>query len=226
VHTGLDPRPYRAMLDVPGLKASLGVPADAPLVGTVGRLSPQKSPLDFVRMVAIVHKRLPRAHFVWIGSGPLQEAALQLSLESGLKDVLHFAGQRANVPDLLQALQCFVLTSAWEGFPLVLLEAMAAGAPVVATDIPGSDEAIRAGQDGLLVPVGDPLAMAQAVQDILENPQQAALYRDSASRRLEQEFTPRAMLDGLTDVYRQVVAARRAHLNVNIPNASVGEESL
>jgi len=224
VHSGLDPQPYRGPVDVKALKKSMDVPEEALLVGTVGRLSKQKSPFDFVRMAAAVHRERPEIHFSWIGSGPLEDEARQLSAELGLDEVLHFAGQRSNVPELLQAMQCFVLTSHWEGFPLVVLEAMAAGAPVVAADILGVDEAIRNGQDGMLVPVGDAEAMAQAVLGQLNNNQLADRYRKSAGQRLEQEFTPAAMLDGLTSIYRQT-ACRHGSVRGALM-VSPGKESL
>ncbi len=75
VPTGLDPRPYRQPVDQAALKASLNLPVAAPLVGTVGRLSDQKAPLDYVRMAALVHQQLPEVQFAWVGSGPLAEAA-------------------------------------------------------------------------------------------------------------------------------------------------------
>jgi glycosyltransferase involved in cell wall biosynthesis len=201
VHTGIETRSYRQPVDKAALKASLDVPTNVPLIGTVGRLSRQKSPLDFVRMAGIIHECLPDAHFIWIGSGPLADAACHLSTDLGLNGVLHFAGQRTDIPALLQCLDCFVLPSLWEGFPIVLLEAMAAGVPVVATDIPGNDEAIRSGVDGWLVPARDPVASAESVLDLLSNPERAEAFRQSSRRRVEQEFTPGAMLDGLTNIY-------------------------
>lgn len=201
VHTGIETRPYRQPVDKAAFKASLGVPRNVPLVGTVGRLSRQKSPLDFVRMAGIIHEKDRGVHFVWIGSGPLDEAAVRLSAELGLTGVLHFAGQRTDIPALLQCLDCFVLPSLWEGFPLVLLEAMAAGVPVVATDIPGNDEAIRSGVDGWLAPVHNPAELANAVMDLLTDPQRAEAFRESGQKRVEQEFTPAAMLDSLTSIY-------------------------
>jgi glycosyltransferase involved in cell wall biosynthesis len=204
VYTGIDVRLYQQFVDKATLMASLNVPVNAPLVGTVGRLSRQKSPLDFVRMAAIVHKRLPDVHFVWIGSGPLKDPTYQLSTELGLNGVLHFAGHRTDIPALLQCMDCFVLPSLWEGFPIVLLEAMAAGAPIVATNIPGNDEAIRSGVDGWLVPVRNSIGLAESVVDLLTTLQRAKAFGGSSRQRVEQKFAPGTMLDGLASLYRQV----------------------
>ncbi len=205
VHSGVDLLPYQEPIDRQQQRAELGIPAEATLVGAVGRLSPQKAPLDFIRMAAGVHQRQAQVHFVWIGSGPLEDEARALVQALGLADVFHFAGQRQNIPAILRALDCFVLTSHWEGFPIVLLEAMAAGVPVVASDIPGNNEAVRDGVDGRLAEVGNPAALAEAVLDILCTPRLARAFRDSARQRVEEVFTRQAMLDGVASLYHQVV---------------------
>ncbi len=210
IHSGIDLTSYDRRVERTAQKAALGVPESALLVGAVGRLSRQKSPQDFVRMAAMLHSRLPDVHFVWIGSGPLQESMRRLRSDLGLDGVLHFTGQHSDVPALLPALDCFVLPSLWEGFPIVLLEAMAAGVPAVATHIPGNDEAIRSGEDGWLVPPQDPTAMARAVENILCNPQQANAFRLSGRRRVERVFTRQAMLDSVARLYTQVALERRA----------------
>lgn len=210
VHTGIDPCLYRQPADRATLKASLNVPANSMLVGAVGRLSSQKSPLDFVRMASIIHKQYPDVHFAWIGSGPLNDSACRLSTELGLNGVFHFAGHRTDIPALLQCLDCFVLPSAWEGFPIALLEAMAAGVPVVSTNIPGNNEAIHSGLNGWLVPVQDPAALAQATLDLLNNPQRADAFRSSSTQRVEQMFTRQAMLENLAGIYRQVALEYQA----------------
>ena len=102
-------------------------------------------------------------------------------------------------------MDCFVLTSRWEGFPLVVLEALAADVPVVATDIPGTREAIKHGWNGWLAPAGDYDAMAEHVLDILENPQRAASFRESGRKRIDEEFTTRSMLSALETAYLTVL---------------------
>ncbi len=205
VHSGLEAQAYRRPAQVDRLKASLGIPPQAPLVGTVGRLSEQKSPLDFVRMAAQIHATRPEVHFIWIGTGPLEAEVRTLVVSLGLEGVFHLPGQRSDIPELLQTLDCFALTSLWEGFPLVVLEAMAAGVAVVATDILGTREAIQSGESGLLVPPADAEAMAKAVLSILEHPQQAEGFRKAATRRIETEFTRERMLQGVTGLYQDII---------------------
>ncbi len=207
VYSGVEVGP-QISVDCAAQKRSLGVPPQAPLVGSVGRLSAQKAPLDFVRMAGQIHPARPDVHFVWIGDGPLEAEGRALAAGLGLDGCLHWAGQRNDVSALLPALDCFVLASHWEGFPIVLLEAMAAGAPAVATDILGNNEAIRDGQDGRLVAPGDAPALAAAVLEVLDNPARAQAYRDSARRRVAQEFSRQAMLQGVASLY-QAVAVRK-----------------
>ncbi|MCX6078467.1 MAG: glycosyltransferase family 4 protein [Chloroflexi bacterium] len=208
VHTGIDIQKYGISFDRTALKLSLAIPENARLVCSVGRLSAQKAPLDFVRMAAIINSQQPGVHFAWIGGGPLEESARALSAELGLREVLHFAGYRTDIPEILQAADCFVLPSLWEGFPIVLLEAMAAGAPVVATDIPGNTDAIRSGVDGWLVSVKNPQALAKAVLDVLNNPDLAKAFRENSKRRVEQEFTRQTMLERLAELYMLIASKR------------------
>ena len=168
-----------------------------------------RSPLDFVRTAALVHVQKPDVHFAWIGDGPLEEAARALSAELGLENVLHFAGYRTDISQILQATDCFVLSSLWEGFPIVLLEAMAAGAAVVATDIPGNSDAIQPGRNGLLVPAKNPIAMAAAVLNILNNSEQVETFIKNGRQRIIEEFTKQGMLDNLASLYKQIVLEQK-----------------
>ena len=210
IHTGIDPKPYRQPVDRAHLRESLGIPASAPVVGSVGRLSEQKSPLDFVRLAEAVHKSRPDAHFVWVGDGPLEEEVRTLSTLLRLNSVMHLLGYRNDVPQLLHIFDCFVLTSRWEGFPLVILEAMASGAPVIATNIPGTSEAIQHEVNGLLVPVGDTQTMAGLVLDVLADPVKSDSFSAASYARIETEFTRDRMLCMIRDLYLEVTSGRHS----------------
>jgi glycosyltransferase involved in cell wall biosynthesis len=209
VHSGIDPANYDKPVDKTAQRAFLKLDENAPLVGAVGRLGKQKSPLDFVQMAALVYSHMPQTHFVWAGSGPLKEAAQNLSEELGIGEVCHFIGEYKDVPSLLGAMDCFVLPSLWEGFPIVLLEAMAAGVPIVATDIPGNDEAASSGKNGWLVPPASPSALAEKVLGLLNNLEQAATFARSSRERIHQEFTRAKMLASIQNVYQDVVNEKK-----------------
>jgi glycosyltransferase involved in cell wall biosynthesis len=205
VHSGVDLSAFSRRVDPSEQKAALGVPREAQVVGAVGRLSEQKNPLAFVRLAARVHQNNPNVHFVWIGEGPLESQSRQLAIELGVESVLHFAGQRVDVPADLRALDVFVMTSRWEAFSLALLEAMACALPTVSSDLPGIAEALTDGESGYLHPVDDLDGMSASVLKILADRELARRMGAAARRRVEQDFTRAQMIETLMQVYRSVV---------------------
>ncbi len=206
IHTGIDPLPYRQPVDTAQLKISLGIPVSAPVIGSVGRLSEQKSPQDFVRVAEAVHRSRPDAHFVWVGNGPLEPEVRTLSTSLQLDSVIHWLGQRSDVSQLLHIFDCFVLMSRWEGFPLVVLEAMAANVPVVATDIPGTRDAIQHGVNGWLAAPGDTDSFTRFLLDLLTDPAKADSFRSVSRARIDNEFTREHMIVSIEKLYERVVS--------------------
>ncbi len=204
IHTGVDLQPFNNSVDRAAVRASLGIPAEALLIGTVARLVEQKAPQDFIRAAELVHAHFPEIHFLWIGDGVLESQSRALVASLGLNDVFHFGGYREDAPAILKSLDCFVLSSRWEGFPLVVLEAMAAGLPVVATRVIGSSEAICDGETGLLVPVGDAKALADAIEQIVSNPVLAHTFGRSARLRAENIFPYSKMVARIEHLYEEV----------------------
>lgn len=159
----------RGAIDQQAARRGLGIPADAPLVGTVGRLTEQKGFGYFLEAAALVRQQMPRTRFLLIGSGE-QEAALRAqAAQLGLDDCLQFMGARPDVEQLLGMFDLFVSSSLWEGLPAVILESMATGIPVVATDIPGTREVLTSGENGRLVPPKDARSLAGAVVELMRD---------------------------------------------------------
>jgi glycosyltransferase involved in cell wall biosynthesis len=186
------------------VRRELGIPVDAPVVGTVTRLSPQKAPLDFVDAAARVAERRPEAHFLLVGDGPLRAGVEARVADLGLVERFHLAGLRREVPDLLHAFDVFALSSLWEGLPRVLPQAMAAGLPVVATAVDGNAEAVTDGANGILVPPGDPGAMAGALVRLLDDPDLAARMGEAGQASV-QEFSARKMVDDIAALYEALL---------------------
>ena len=205
VHSGVDLSAFSRRVDSSEQKAALGVPREAPLVGAVGRLSEQKNPLAFVRLAARVHEKMSDVHFVWIGDGPLESSARGLAAELGVEKVVHFVGQRSDMPADLHALDVFAMTSRWEAFSLALLEAMACGLPVVATRLAGIAEAVTEGENGFLLPVSDLDGMSAAIQRLLSGRELAKRMGVNARQRVEQNFTRAQMMERLMQVYQSVI---------------------
>ena len=163
--------------------ASVGLSAEMPLVGFVGRLSPEKAPDLFVRMAHQLAAKHTDAAFVLIGDGPMRERLEEEVRLLGIAGRVRFAGERHDVLPLLPSLTALVVPSHAEGMPLALMEAMAAGVPVVATSVGGIPEMIQHLNTGLLVGPGDAGQLAIAVDGLLDDPAWAAAIGARARQR-------------------------------------------
>jgi glycosyltransferase involved in cell wall biosynthesis len=189
------------------VRAELGIPQDAPVVGTVTRLSAQKAPLDFLAAAAEVAQQRPDVHFVVVGDGPLRAEVEAEIAAQGLSDRVHLTGLRRDVPDLMHSFDLFALSSLWEGLPRVLPQAMAAGLPIVATAVDGNAEAVTDGVNGFLTPPGNPQAFAEALLELLANPELAAQMGQAGLDRVD-EFGARKMVRDIAALYEQLLTER------------------
>lgn len=202
IHYGLDPGAFLQRVgEGADVRAELGMPADVPLVGVVGRLTEQKGHAYLLDAFAEVIQALPSAHLLVVGDGELRPALEQQAARLGLQDSVTFTGRREDVPRIMMALDVLVMPSLWEGFGLVLLEAMAAGKPVVASRVSAIPEIVVEGETGLLVPPADPKALAQALLVILVDPTRAVGMGHRGRARLEQEFTIGKIIESTNQVY-------------------------
>ncbi len=151
------------------VREELGIPPQSLVVGMVSCLKPQKSPLDFVRMARVVRAARRDVSFVLVGDGRLRNALVRLIRNEKLQGAVVLTGWRRDIPRLLSALDVVVLTSLWEGFPIAVLEAMASGKPVVATDTGGIGELVEEGKTGFLTVARAPGQMAQKVLVLLRS---------------------------------------------------------
>jgi glycosyltransferase involved in cell wall biosynthesis len=193
----------------PDLRERLGIPADAPIVGTVARLVPQKAPEDFVRVAALVHAADPLVHFVHIGSGSLLGKVRDAVSAAGLTDRFHLVDGVPEAASVLPEFAVFLLTSRFEGAPYTPLEAMRAGIPVVLTDVVGSRDAVESGVSGVLVPAGDVPALAHAVAELLSDPTRARSLGDAGRARVRESFDVATMGREIAGVYARVMAEGR-----------------
>ncbi|MGD9644866.1 MAG: glycosyltransferase family 4 protein [Pirellulales bacterium] len=166
----------------------LNVPRGAPLVVYTGRLHAAKGLSDLIAAWRTIAERWPAARLWLVGDGPHRRALADEIEASQLDGRVVLCGAYDSVDDFLAAADCFVLPSHEEGMSLALLEAMAAGLPVVATDIAGNQQLVCSQRDGLLVPVGDPAALGAAIARVLSNADLAATLGAAARRRVVEEF--------------------------------------
>lgn len=175
IRSGVDLAAIRqTRVDVPAKKRELGLAPDRPVVGMVAPLKPQKAPLDFVRMAALVHQVRPDVGFVLAGDGELRGVVDAEVHRLGLSGACRLAGWRRDIAEIMGCLDVFVLTSLWEGLPRVYLEALAGGVPVVGTRVDGAAEVIQEGINGYLVEPGDVRGLADRVLALLADPERAA----------------------------------------------------
>ena len=189
------------------VRASLGIPPHVPVVTMIACLKPQKAPLDFIRACARIHQQSPGAHFLLVGDGKLRDAAVQEMRAQSLQSNLHILGWRRDIPEILHASNVFVLSSLWEGLPRVLPQAMAAGLPIVATQVDGSPEAVRDGANGFLVPPGDLRGLAEKVCYLLQHPDQASAM-GLKGRELVRDFDIHDMVAEQEALYKNLLITR------------------
>ncbi|WP_448243616.1 glycosyltransferase [Pseudoxanthomonas mexicana] len=184
------------------LVAELGWPADSRIIGTVGRLQPVKDHALLLRAFAKVRMQVPEAVLLIAGDGPLREALETQAAQAGLGEAVKFLGDRHDVPRLLAGMELFTLSSSSEGYSIALLEACAAGLPVVATDVGGNREIIRDGANGRLVPATDAAALATALIALLREPVSAAEMGRMGRTWAQAEASFRTMAERYHRLYR------------------------
>jgi len=148
---------------------------------------------------------VPRAHAAIAGGGDLEEFLRDLALELRVSEHVHVLGPRQDVPALMQALDVFAMPSIWEGFGLVLLEAMAAARPVVASHVATIPEVVVDGETGLLVPAGDEVALAEALAQLADDPQLAQRLGQAGQDRLRRRFSIDKMVGDTELLYRELL---------------------
>ncbi len=194
----------------PGRRAArvaLGLEPDQLVVLTIGRLTVMKGQRYLLDAVPDLARRFPDLAVVVLGSGHLHEQLRAQADGLGIGDRVHLPGHRTDARMLLDAADVFVLPSRHEGMPLVLLEAMDAGLPVVATRVIGSEEVVADGVTGLLVPPGDPAALGAALGRLLAEPGLRKQYGRAGRQRYQQCFTSARMAVDTAAVYQRVLQA-------------------
>ena len=195
--------PLRDRRDV---RAAYGIAEDAKIVLTVARMTEQKGYHHLLAAVPAVVARVPGARFLWAGAGPWEGYLRECCRQNGLSHYVSFLGHRMDVTDLMAAADLFVLPSLFEGLPLVLLEAMRAGLPVIGTRVCGTNEVIMDGLNGRLVSPGDAPGLASAILDAFAHPDRGARWGGEARHLVEQEFSAERMGQEMLLLYRELMA--------------------
>lgn len=177
------------------------MPQESFVVGGVGRLTFQKNFALFVDVATDVLKTHPRAHFVIAGTGPEDEALRKRIADRGLADRIRLLGFIQETASLYPALDCLLLTSRYEGLPITILEAMASGVPIVASDLDGMREILSNEVTALLTPPKDVAPFARAVLRLIEEPDLAGSLADAARTLVEAKFSAATATRAVEDTY-------------------------
>jgi glycosyltransferase involved in cell wall biosynthesis len=185
--------------------AQAGIPDGVPLALAIGRLTAQKDHATLLRAFASVREAVPDARLAVLGIGPLEQETRALAAQLGLADAVAFPG-RVEIRDWLARADLFVHTSRWEGFGIVLLEAMLAGLPVVATSVSAVPEIVADGETGLLAEPGDVDTLVRHMTRLLGDDEERRTLGQAGEARARSEFSVARMADRTLDVYREALS--------------------
>jgi len=186
------------------LRAALGAPGSV-LVGSAGRLDPQKGYADFIRAARLVFNANPSVRFAIAGDGPLRASLTKLIDELGLAGIFHLCGFREDVGSFLAALDIFVCSSHWEGGPLAVIEAMLLGKPVVATDVGCTSEIVLSNETGDLIPSGEPKGIAEAILTLAADKDLRGRLGSAAATRVEHLSNMQARARDLNTIFESTL---------------------
>jgi L-malate glycosyltransferase len=225
IRNGVDVSPCSRAANAQRLLGELGLSQASPLVGVVSRLSRLKGLEPFLEAAAIVATQFPAARFLIVGETSPDDRAYRTELTGlarklGLSDRVVFTGLRTDARELLAGVTVSVMPSLNEGLSNVLLESMAAGVPVVATRVGGTPEAIEDGVNGLLVPPADSSALANAISQVLADPQLAARLGHAARQTATARFSTEQMVRATEQLYESLLE-QRGHITTPVRTRDV-----
>jgi glycosyltransferase involved in cell wall biosynthesis len=204
IWNGIDLSPYRVAQST-DIRAELGVRGDRPLIGTVGRLSEEKDHETLLRAFQAALESGLAAELVIAGGGSMEERLKELARALSIESEVHFLGFRKDVAAVLRGCDLYVQSSRMEGVSLTVIEAMAAGLPVVATRVGGNPEVVQDGITGMLVPAAEPAALAAAIVAIAGDRQTAKRMGEAGRQRAYDIFSLDVMADAYLHLYERLL---------------------
>lgn len=205
IHSGVDVDHYlHVKVNVQRKRKSLGLKPEGLVVGTVGWLLPIKGPMYLLRTMAEVWKSHPQTSLVYVGKGDLEEELRKEASRMGVSERVWFLGWRDDIPEILRILDIFVLPSLNEGMGRVLVEAMAAGRPVVASNVGGIPDLVIEGENGILVPAADSKALAHGIGFLISNPDKRREMGDKG-KKMAIRFGTDSMVQKIDRLYLELL---------------------
>lgn len=205
IYSGIEYDRFRITVDKEQKCQSLGLNPQQPIIGMIGRLSPQKAPLDFVTAARHVLQKRPDAQFLMVGDGPLAD---EVRVAVGTETRIQVLGYREDVPEILAILDIFALSSLWEGLGRALTEAMSVGLAVAATAVNGVPEIVKHQETGLLSPPAEPQKLAENILWFLDHPAETQQIRLRGQEQVLPNFGSNQMVAQIEALYETLLAQK------------------
>jgi glycosyltransferase involved in cell wall biosynthesis len=204
IYNGIPIERFQQPIDKQKIYEELGLDPECKIVGMIGRLDKQKNPLDFIRAAAMVTEKFPKVQFLIAGDGSLRSQCESLIHDLNLANRFFLLGYRNDISEILPALTFTVLSSLWEGLPVVFQEAMSAGKPIIANDIDGARDVIIQGETGYLVTARQPREMADRIVELLNN-DELCFTMGIKAKQYSERFSSERMFKEIEFVYRELL---------------------
>lgn len=205
IENGIDVERFRDSIDRRTSRKRLGISEEARIIGCVARLTEQKGHLYLIRAFAQVHRNFPMARLILVGDGELLGKLKNEATRLGVNDAVWFMGTQDDIPGILKSMDVFVLPSLWEGLGLAAAEAMAAGIPVIGTNVAGLRKLVIPDQTGYLVPPADPTALAAAIEAVLAHPEKLRSCVETAGSFVLENYSIQAHTRQLEALYTEFI---------------------
>ena len=206
INNGIDLRKFNPGLPFKNIRSELNIPADKVLVLFIARFTSHKQPLALVEAFAKAHEQNPALYLLMVGDGDQKEEAKGLISKLNMQDHIRLESFRQDVPDVLSAADIFVLPSLWEGLPIGLLEALAMGKAVIASNVDGTSEIIQDGKNGILVDTSNLiLNLTKALVDLSRDKNKMNAYRKEAIATITEKYNAENMTREIESVYKKIL---------------------
>lgn len=206
VLNGINTEKFSAAYNSPkNIRQELGIPSDAVVVGVACVFRAQKRLTAWVEVAKLLHDKYPSMHFVVAGDGIMKDQIFSKAKELDTKSYIHFVGLQSEIRPYLQAIDIFMMTSEFEGLPIALLEAMSMGCMPACTDAGGISELVKDGENGVLVPVDQPLALAERLEDYLNNRDKIQHMKSAARQTVVNHFSMQKMVGEIETIYEDIL---------------------
>lgn len=205
IHNSVNQANLKTTKDRASVLGEFGIENDAILIGTAGRMVPIKGYDIFLEMAKILTAKYPKARFLLVGDGPLLNDLKGQAAALGVADKVIFPGFRRDIPDILNALDIFIISSHHEGIPMIVLEAMALNLAIVSTAVGGIKEIIEPDISGILTKAGEPRALADGCEKLIDDPSLRRQIQVAAGKRIETEYSADIQKQRLIELYFQLM---------------------